>query len=270
MENYILDAKGSDITPLFIGHEVCEPGHSFGPYIRDCYLVHFCLCGMGVLKNKDGVFQISAGQLFIIRPGEITTYVADMNDPWEYMWIAFRSEEKHFDSHISVFDIPHGLDDKLKEIISSEQHSREGCLAVIHELIWHSTHSEKNYVGDDKIHSIRRYIKYNYMLPITVNSISKIFLFDRSYLYRTFKARYGIGIKEYITSVRMQKGLEFLQSGYSVKESAHMVGYDDEFNFSKTFKAWHGYNPSCASEKIQENHRPYSERNPHNNDKRQE
>ena len=270
MENYILDAKSSDIAPLFIGHEVCEPGHSFGPYIRDCYLVHFCLCGMGVLKNKDGVFQISAGQLFIIRPGEITTYVADMNDPWEYMWIAFRSEEKHFDSHISVFDIPHGLDDKLKEIISSEQHSREGCLAVIHELIWHSTHSEKNYVGDDKIHSIRRYIKYNYMLPITVNSISKIFLFDRSYLYRTFKARYGIGIKEYITSVRMQKGLEFLQSGYSVKESAHMVGYDDEFNFSKTFKAWHGYNPSCASEKIQENHRPYSERNPHNNDKRQE
>ena len=85
------------------------------------------------------------------------------------------------------------------------------------------------------------------MLPITVSSIADSFGFDRTYLYRTFKSRYGIGIKEYITSVRMEKSKEFLKSGYTVKESAHMVGFEDEFNFSKVFKARYGVSPSKYS-----------------------
>ena len=82
------------------------------------------------------------------------------------------------------------------------------------------------------------------MLDITVDSISRLFGFERSYLYRIFKKRYGIGIKEYITEVRMQKAAEFLKDGFSVKESAHMVGYIDEFNFSKAYKSRYGISPS--------------------------
>ena len=82
------------------------------------------------------------------------------------------------------------------------------------------------------------------MLPISVSSIAESFGFNRTYLYRAFKSRYGIGIKEYITEVRMQKAAEFLKDGFSVKESAHMAGYADEFNFSKTYKARYGITPS--------------------------
>ena len=245
MEEYIISAKPSGITPLFVGREACEPGHNFGPYIRDCYLVHFCLSGKGVLKNKDGIFEIGAGQFFVIRPDEITTYTADKLSPWEYLWIAFRSDEtKYFDENTSVFDTPHGLDDKLVGIMHEEQLSHEGCLAVIYDIIYNASHGNEGHIGNEKIRHIRRYIKYNYMLPITVSSIAESFGFDRTYLYRSFKSRYGIGIKEYITSVRMEKAKEFLKNGYTVKESAHMVGFDDEFNFSKVFKARYGVSPS--------------------------
>ena len=245
MEKYIIGAKPSVITPLFTGREKCEPGHRFGPYIRDCYLVHFCLSGKGVLKNKDGIFEIGEGQFFVIRPDEITTYTADKDNPWEYIWIAFRSDgTKYFDGNTSVFDTPHGLDDKLIGIMSEEHLSHEGYLAVIYDIIYNASHGSEVHTGDEKIRRIRRYIKYNYMLPITVNSISDSFGFDRTYLYRAFKTRYGIGIKEYIISVRMEKAKEFLKNGYTVKESAHMVGYDDEFNFSKVFKARYGISPS--------------------------
>ena len=245
MEEYIINAKPSGITPLFVGREACERGHNFGPYIRDCYLVHFCLSGKGVLKNKDGIFEIGAGQFFVIRPGEITTYTADNTNPWEYIWIAFRNDEaKYFDENTSVFDTPHGLDDKLIGIMHEEQLSHEGCLAVIYDIIYNASRGSEVDVGDEKIRRIRRYIKYNYMLPITVSSIAESFGFDRTYLYRSFKSRYGIGIKEYITSVRMEKAKEFLKNGYTVKESAHMVGFEDEFNFSKVFKARYGVSPS--------------------------
>lgn len=244
MEEYIIDAKKSDVTPLFVGREACEPGHCFGPYIRDYYIVHFCLCGRGVLQNRHGTFEVGEGQLFVIRPGEVTTYTADKAEPWEYLWIAFRSEELYFDTNTSVFDTPRGIDDKLARGIAEGQLSREGCLAVIYDLICYLSDRGESDGGDEKIRGIRRYIKYNYMLPITVGSLANRFGFERSYLYRMFKARYGIGIKEYITSVRLEKGKELLQSGFTVKESAHMVGYEDEFNFSKVFKARYGVSPS--------------------------
>ena len=36
-------------------------------------------------------------------------------------------------------------------------------------------------------------------------------------------------------AILRETGAELLKKGYTVKESAHMVGYEDEFNFSKTF-----------------------------------
>jgi AraC-like DNA-binding protein len=244
MEEYIVETKSSDLTPLFVGREACEQGHSFGPYIREYYLVHFCLGGKGVLKNKHGLHEVSAGQLFVIRPGEITTYTADKKDPWEYVWIAFRSDEVYFGGSVSVFDTPSGLDDKLIALLSKEPLSREGCYSVIYDLIYRTAEHDDLDAGDERIRRIRRYVKYKYMLPISVSSIAESFGFDRTYLYRAFKSRYGIGIKEYITEVRMKKAEEFLRDGFSVKESAHMVGYTDEFNFSKAYKLRYGIRPS--------------------------
>ena len=245
MENYIIETKGQRITPLFAGHEACKPQHSFGPYVRDCYLVHFCLGGKGVLKNKDGTHEVGEGELFVIRPGEVTTYTADRTHPWEYAWIGFRSEDMPlFTDGCSVYATPKGLDERMRTLLRDDVLSHEGCLAVIYDLLYRIMQEGEKDTGDEKIRQIRRYIKYNYMLPISVGSLAREFGFDRSYLYRMFKARYGIGVKEYITSLRMEKGRELLERGYSVKQSARMVGFEDEFNFSKVFKARYGVSPS--------------------------
>ena len=249
MEEYIVNSRKDGITPLFVGREACEPSHSFGPYIREYYLVHFCIGGKGILKNRHGTYEIGEGQLFVIRPGEITTYVADRWEPWEYIWIAFRSNEEYFKDEHSVFDTPLGLDDRLLAILGEKGLSSESCLAVIYDLIWRLSQREDTEGGDERVRRIRRYIKYNYMLPITVSEIADSFGYDRTYLYRAFKSRYGVGIKEYISSVRMEKAKEFLENGYSVKESAHMVGYNDEFGFSKAYKERYGICPSDTKRK---------------------
>lgn len=244
MEEYIIGSDSAAVTPLFVGREACEPSHSYGPYVRDYHIVHFCLSGRGVLKNKHGSFTVGEGQLFIIRKGEITTYTADAMCPWEYAWIAFRTEREYFGDECSVFDTPTGLDEKLTSIIGTDTLSSESCLSVIYDLIYHLSHRRESDGENDKVRSVRRYIRYNYMRKITVSSLAESFGFDRSYLYRIFKKRYGIGIKEYIIKVRLEKGKELLKEGFSVKESAHLVGYDDEFNFSKVFKKEYGVAPS--------------------------
>jgi len=244
--NVLLDSmSGKEITPLFIGRQRCESAHSFGPFVREYYLIHFCLGGEGVLFNKQGEHKVRAGQLFIIRPDEITTYTADTANPWDYVWVAFSGNGAScFDNCASVCDIPGDLGERLAECVNDEINTGEGVLSILYELIYRLFRLGREDKGEDRIRKIRRYIKYNYMLPITVEGLAREFGFERSYLYRLFRERYGKGVKEYLLSVRMQMADRFLEEGYTVKECAKLVGYEDAFNFSKAFKKYHGVSPS--------------------------
>ena len=62
--------------------------------------------------------------------------------------------------------------------------------------------------------------------------------------YRLFKGKYGIGPKEYLTRVRLNKAKWLLSKEYSVAECASMVGYSDTFTFSKAYKKFYGVSPS--------------------------
>ena len=87
-ENFI------DLCMYQFGYEQCDPGHSFGPATRNHYLFHYILSGTGTLmadnaKGDTQTYSVKSGQGFMIFPGQINTYIADEQLPWEYMWIEF-------------------------------------------------------------------------------------------------------------------------------------------------------------------------------------
>ena len=232
---------GSGITPLFVGEEVCESEHSFGPFVRYHYIIHICLTGKGVLHDKYGTHKISAGELFIIRPEESTVYTADKAEPWHYVWLAFTGKlAKEFDTGRSVYPCPIEIKRRLPEFIAHSENSAYAYTAMIYELIYH-LFSKKQ--APDKLSEIKSYIDYNYMQDINVEKITRLFGFERSYLYRIFKQRYGVGVKEYLIDVRVERAKQFLRDGYPVASTAFMVGYRDEFNFSRAFKERVGISP---------------------------
>ena len=71
-----------DINPLIMGQEDCEPGHRFGPAVRPYVLIHFVMKGKGLFEARGQRYEVSAGQAFLIIPGEVTIYTADATDPW--------------------------------------------------------------------------------------------------------------------------------------------------------------------------------------------
>lgn len=90
---YKLDAAA--VTPItldFCGSEQCSPGHCYGPdgpVIRTVYILHFILGGCGYLEKGGRNFPLEEGQAFLIYPGELNYYQADMENPWRYIWIGF-------------------------------------------------------------------------------------------------------------------------------------------------------------------------------------
>ena len=242
---YFSNSEEESLYPVFSGHYACPSGNHFGPNIRQHYIVHFVLNGKGTLINQRGTHTVTAGEAFVIRQGEETTYIADKNEPWEYTWIAFQgSKTSLFNDYKDVFKTPAELDMKCYEYVKRGDKSPDIFTSILYELMYHLFDAEAHETQDERIRDVHRYIKYNYMVDITVSGLATMFGFERSYLFRMFKKRYGIGPKEYLTKVRMEMAKLLLSRGYSVAECAYMVGYSDAFTFSKAYKNHYGISPS--------------------------
>ena len=81
--------NGGSVTVYYCGYEKCEGGHFWGPAVRNQYLLHYVISGKGTYTVGEETYTLHANECFLIRPGERTYYIADREDPWEYMWVAF-------------------------------------------------------------------------------------------------------------------------------------------------------------------------------------
>ena len=77
------------------GIERCAPGQTWGPGIRDHYLIHLVLSGKGVFEVGGRTWEVSQGQLFFARPSQLIRYTADEQQPWEYSWVGFNGACAH-------------------------------------------------------------------------------------------------------------------------------------------------------------------------------
>ena len=71
------------------GLERCAPGQTWGPGIRDHYLIHLVVSGKGTFEVGGKTFEVVPGDLFFARPSQLIRYSADEQQPWEYSWVGF-------------------------------------------------------------------------------------------------------------------------------------------------------------------------------------
>ncbi len=113
------------------------------------------------------------------------------------------------------------------------------CRGLIQDGAWMKK-SEKQ----DVIEQIREYVGTNYMNDVTIAEIGRRFDISPSYISRIFREKTGEKYIDFVTSTRMQKAMELLQTGLPVKDVAERVGYVSEKHFSRTFRKYYDCLPS--------------------------
>ncbi len=84
-----------------------------------------------------------------------------------------------------------------------------------------------------------------------INALAEILNMSRSQFYRKIKALTNQSLLDFVTTIRMNKALEYLLSGnYNISETAHKVGYSMSSNFTRTFTRHFGLSPSKYMESI--------------------
>lgn len=247
MEYLVTNMHYKTLNILSLGWEKCNPLHSFSYAHTPFYLIHYVISGCGTfIKNKEEM-KVSKGEIFIIKPENAYTYIADKNSPWEYMWFSFDGElADAFKNCEDVIKI--GDDTVLRDMLKTAQQkniSMEYLTGKLYEFIAEvfeekaSSDSAGNYVN-----VVSDYIMSNYMRRISVGGIAKAINLNARYLSRIFKKEKGVTIQEFILGQKLSKAKKLLALGYSVKETANMVGYEDLYTFSKMFKKHTGMSPS--------------------------
>jgi two-component system, response regulator YesN len=93
---------------------------------------------------------------------------------------------------------------------------------------------------------LKLYIKENYTQDINFDSIAKNFHFNSSYLCKIFTKYTGENPSKYLIELRINKAKQLLLQNKEllVREIGEMVGYPNQFYFSRIFKVFTGKSPA--------------------------
>lgn len=258
-----------DLNMFQYGWEKCKSSQSFGPSRRNHYLFHFVISGKGTLyiddsKGNNHEFHVNMKQGFMICPEVVSTYVADVEEPWEYLWIEFDGllvKEMLNQAGLSK-DTPIYVSDSKSRALALEnemlymaQHGDESPLHIIGHLymaldhLLESSVNKRELVENNLVEfyvtEAIAFIELNYHKEISVGDIAKSCGLNRSYFGKIFREHIGTTPQNFLMNYRMRKAAELLEmTKLKIKEICPAIGYPDQLNFSRAFRNIYGISPS--------------------------
>ena len=219
-------------------------------------------------KGQNVNYQVRSGQGFMIFPGQITTYVADIQVPWEYVWVEFDGLRTTEILNVCGFS---------KDAPVYMAHSREARKKMAEELIYISQNSKQSpfhlmghfylfadllaqsvarpqpaatsKMSDYYIKEAINYIEQNFQNDISIEDVAAVCGINRSYLGRIFRTSTGRSPQEFLIHYRMTKAAELLKlTTLSIGDIGSAVGYENALHFSRAFKNVYGVSPRAWRE----------------------
>ena len=97
--------------------------------------------------------------------------------------------------------------------------------------------NNKNLSPSAKLLPALEYVAENINTQIKIKALADTVFLSEKYFCSLFKETYGLSPMKYITNFKLDRALEYLSEGpYTVKDVALILGYTDQFVFSKAFK----------------------------------
>jgi len=220
--------------------------------------------GKGKVTIENTTYPLKQGTLLYFYPGLEHSLISCNDHPMSFYGIHFKyinlkyannqwsSEDRDKPLPIKVisevFAYPkvEGMFKKINTYWNEKSLGFEMvCRGALLELLYCSmNNTSANYSSRIKIERLLTYINQNLQHKITVNHLAEMVELSPDYLAAQFKSITGYTIIQYINQCRIDRAKILLLNGeLRVKDIAAMVGFNDEFYFSKVFKQHEGISP---------------------------
>ncbi len=220
--------------------------------------------GKGYFISKStGEISIRQGDTIVLLPDEPHCYYSDKQ--WTERWIVWNGPHAHLLADLGLLNKTVIIDDYNEAVLKAHRQlaklmNEESIDAIferkliILEMIRSLHNSSQLKRSDDSyircLTDVMDYIKVNYNKDIYTEELAKYAHLSSSHFRRLFKLHTGRSPKQFITSLRISKAKQLLAKGYSIKQTANIVGYDDVIYFMKVFKKTVGMSAGVFSRNV--------------------
>ncbi len=222
--------------------------------------------GYTIVRNKK--FQLKEGALLYICPNIQYVMEEDIKDPVSCFTVHFsyatvESSGNKWDIKMETDMLPllpmQGLKDyyqiksTFKKLVQNwiyklpgyEFISKTLLQQLLFEIFQNTQNNNQNYSTSLKVEKIIEYMRNNINSTITLAKLSDLVQLSPTYLSRIFKETTGYPIIKFFNKIKVDKAKEFIIEGdKKINQISQILGFTDEFYFSRMFKKIEHISPS--------------------------
>ena len=235
----------------------------FPNHFHECYVIGFVEGGKRHLWCKNQECDVSAGDLILFNPrdnhccapvdGQLLDYRAVNIQP-EIMEksvkeITGRSFRPYFTQNV-VFrsDITRSVAALYDAILrhASKLEKEESLFFLLEQLLqeYAEPFSEETISRPNpQIQSLCTYMEEHFSDNLSLDELTAMTTFGKSYLLRSFTKQIGVSPYRYLQTIRLDKAKHFLEQGIAPVDAAAMAGFSDQSRFTNFFKEFIGLTP---------------------------
>jgi AraC family transcriptional regulator, transcriptional activator for feuABC-ybbA operon len=228
----------------------------------------FITGGKGHIISSHKRYQIKEGTLLYLRPNEQYSVDIDAEDPlcllsvhFSYATVNLNGDKWNIRSETDMLSLDfvqnlkeyYQINNIFKKLVESwigklpgyEFITKALLQQLLFEIFQNIKNNSQNYSTSLKVEKIIEYMRQNIDNRLTLADLSELVQLSSAYLSRVFKETTGYSVIGFFNKIKVDKAKELIIEGdKKVKEVAQILGFTDEFYFSRIFKKIEGMSPS--------------------------
>ena len=223
--------------------------------------VVYVVSGNTVLTIDTVSYPLSEGDIFIVMPGEIHSFLSDSSN-FLYVMKIYTDHNFLFCKIDGKITKNHSYYKIFKDIISNialeDSERKEGytyavnmnvnnlILQIIRTLNPEKISPQHRDIGQRKhdfLKNVNDYLNQHYQEQILLDDISKQLKYSKYYFSHLFKEITNQSFVEFLTVFRLKKSLIHLMSGSTVTQVALDCGFNSLRSYNRCFKKYYNTTP---------------------------
>ena len=260
-EEEIYKYIGSPVSPMLhalAGKTAPDPNYKIKRNISDTYSIEYVYSGKGTIQENNLIFNVSAGDFFILHPNKYHHYYANPNNPWTKIWLVINGSTDFPTDLLKAYNIPDQIyfpkinsPLELENIFQLLKNDTPNPDIELERLIF-STIQSLGYSGltqsigaHSVVQNIKAYIDRRLNTKINLKKVCEIeFSVSPEYFSRAFKKIYGVSPSQYILQKKVLLAKMLLEkTNLTIHQISDRFAFFDVSHFSHAFKQMTGMSP---------------------------
>lgn len=240
--------------------------HAFSPHVHEGFAIGVVQQGTTSTSYRHAHYDMPAGTVIVINPGELHTGEAASEQGWTYRmlypkakqlqriaseWadqpreIPFFSTPVIFDNYLArlVLNMHLTLEDETSSLIERQSSFWWTMAQLIRRHADDPPPESQVKVERNCVKKVRAYIEEHYAEDILLDQLAGLVNLNPCHMLRLFTKAVGLPPHAYLTNVRAKQAKRLLAGGVPIVEAAIMTNFVDQSHLTKRFKRVYGITP---------------------------